>query len=88
MPLDQEPPWKAFGRARKLLSPTYSAFQEGGLVHDWLGDCLANHSMCRTTGPQALPTRVIDVLGNEQSRGAPFLYESRGEVAPYICLSY
>ena len=35
-----------------------------------------------------LPTRVIDVDGNEQSQGAPFLCESEGEARPYICLSY
>lgn len=77
-----------FGRARTVPNPTFAAFEPEGLVHHWLEACLSSHEKCRIDAPQALPTRVIDVFGNECSKGQPFLYESQGEIEPYVCLSY
>ncbi|KAJ8130723.1 hypothetical protein O1611_g2903 [Lasiodiplodia mahajangana] len=56
-------------------------------IRAWLDNCQAHHSLCsegKDVDP-VLPTRIIDV-GNEEVE--PCLYESNGERAPYLALSY
>jgi len=59
----------------------------------WIRECLANHKLCGTDGPSALPTRILD-LGkapeNEAGGGEPDvqLLESSGQSARYISLSH
>ncbi|KAI0849587.1 hypothetical protein F5Y00DRAFT_261372 [Daldinia vernicosa] len=56
-------------------------------ARSWLENCRLYHSKCNESKDEnpMLPTRVIDV-GNETSE--PFLYQSNGRHAPYLCLSY
>jgi hypothetical protein len=69
-------------------NPTYLALETHSFVRQWLQDCSANHVKCRNALQQTLPTRVIDVIGNESTSWNPFLVESNGEKGNYICLSY
>ena len=52
----------------------------------WLSDCIKNHPSCsRSHG--LLPKRVLD-LGSPPEVDKITLYETKGEVAPYVALSY
>jgi len=49
----------------------------------WLRDCKGNHELCRGANTK-LPSRVLLIQGPHDVK----LYESEGEVKPYVCLSH
>lgn len=60
------------------------------LARYWLQDCLQKHELCqrkRQENPKSMPTRVIHV-GTTEGRTQPFLHETDGQLAPYVCLSH
>ena len=63
--------------------------QSLNLVKCWLHDCLEKHRECSElfTEDRPLPTRVIDVGGNEKEE-APILVETNGHSGQYITLSH
>ncbi|KAK0737990.1 heterokaryon incompatibility protein-domain-containing protein [Schizothecium vesticola] len=70
--------------ARLITNSSRSVLAPGGLASQWLDDCSRNHAQCGKHDEQVLPTRVIDVSGDEL-----FLYATApGEKGRYICLSY
>ncbi|SPQ27129.1 5a4b5f1f-79d7-4163-a423-ad6775f1c09d [Thermothielavioides terrestris] len=48
--------------------------------------CRQSHEACNGDSPTPLPSRVLDVFAEGES--GVRLYESRGETAPYVCLSH
>jgi hypothetical protein len=52
-------------------------------VKSWFENCSKSHRTCVRQFPGRLPRRVIDVGHTEA-----FLYETKGEIAPYITLSH
>lgn len=57
------------------------------LARRWLATCQNQHLACSTKGSSQLPTRVVD-LGPPNLDSTPRLYETNGETAPYVTLSY
>lgn len=53
-------------------------------VKAWLDECTKNHMECGGKDPALLPTRVLAIEGPNKVR----LWNSRGKVASYACLSY
>jgi hypothetical protein len=56
-------------------------------LQSWLTQCLEQHPACESAR-SGLPRRVIDVGDPSDTPNAVRLYESQGENAKYICLSY
>jgi len=53
----------------------------------WLTECIGKHSTCESKSI-GLPRRVVDIGPASDSLNNVRLYESQGDNAPYICLSY
>jgi hypothetical protein len=68
-----------------LPTSTFSATSVA-TVHKWIENCTSNHVNCGSSGPQQLPTRVIDV-GQRQCSDIK-LYEPGGKIGSYVCLSH
>ena len=70
-------------------SGPFRVFQTGSeeafaRIHSWLSVCHSDqHARCSKGEPTSLPKRVLDV-----SSKAVRLYETRGELAKYACLSH
>ena len=60
--------------------------QNIGLVHEWVKDCVQNHSQCQVSNPVLLPKRVI-AIGTIQ-RPLLHLHESCNDIANYAALSH
>src|SRR5436190_13475932 len=52
-------------------------------VRGWLKTCAEEHRGCALPPVSPLPTRVLDV-----ANGLVKLYETQGEIAPYLTLSH
>jgi hypothetical protein len=59
------------------------------LARHWFKNCLQYHHQCKVLqrNPVHLPSRVVDI-GSSDGTQQPFLYETRGEVGAYLCLSH
>ncbi|KIX95813.1 uncharacterized protein Z520_08521 [Fonsecaea multimorphosa CBS 102226] len=85
-PSDQQPPWPALGTARSIaiFSGSDESFE---FARNCIQDCMSNatHGACRKSSQITLPTRLIDVQGNDQDIR---LVELSGKKVEYITLSY
>jgi hypothetical protein len=79
---DLENPWRIPNLPHEVVANSGSdqAVKRASL---WLQDCADNHELCKNAS-SSLPTRVISIEEPESIK----LYESNGEVEPYICLSH
>lgn len=66
------------------MQPTLEA--TSSLARTWLKRCKEEHPACQRSDNPSLPKRVIDV--EFDTMHSPRLYESQGETAPYLALSY
>jgi len=53
------------------------------LTQSWLQECTHEHPSCKSTG-SPLPSRVVLITGPQKAR----IYQSRGEIENYACLSH
>lgn len=71
-----------------MVSPTLFTDDLLHRIRHWREECLTEHPKCRgTTGPQPLPSRVIDIPATSDSHTVS-LRVSRGERGVYAALSY
>jgi hypothetical protein len=91
---DGQSSFSAVGRGRPV---TENLLQESGvnIARSMIGECLANHSMCRSAKqPTTLPRRVLDVMTDDPSKGIslhesePNEDEDKYENGEYLALSY
>ena len=71
--------------AAPLLTEFVTPQMAADKARSWLDQCLQSHTGCTTNEKPQLPKRVIKVTN---ANGLPHLYESCGEKADYIALSY
>jgi len=69
---------------RNIAAPRETAFSEP--ISTWLQKCNKEHQCWN--GKASLPSRVLDVSISDGADDIIRLYESRGEMVPYACLSY
>ena len=74
----------SFGTA-PILTEFVTPQMAADKARSWLDQCLRSHTSCTTNEKPQLPKRVIKVTN---ANGLPHLYESCGENADYIALSY
>ncbi|MCJ1351849.1 MAG: hypothetical protein MMC33_001833 [Icmadophila ericetorum] len=72
---------------RRALSVSATDENRFKLAVDWLTSCLIQHEPCERQYYPKLPTRVIDV-GLEGDSKNPFLFVSNGETGMYVTLSH
>ena len=75
-------PWRLPRLSHEAVSDSGSD-EAAQRVSSWLRECNHSHELCRGAN-SSLPTRVVLIQDPENIK----LYETRGEVKPYICLSH